>query len=176
MNAVETKTEWETVIGLEIHTELRTQTKLFCGCENNFGAEPNRNVCAVCLGLPGSLPVLNEHAVELAMRIGTALNCTIAPSVMSRKNYFYPDMPKDYQVSQYDLPINLDGSLALPDGSVVGIERAHLEEDTGKNTHVGGGGRIQNADYSLIDYNRAGIPLVEIVSRPDMRSAEQAKA
>ena len=169
-------TEWETVIGLEVHTELKTKTKLFCGCRNEFGEEPNTNTCPVCLGLPGSMPVINETAVEYAMRIGTALGCTIAPSVMSRKNYFYPDMPKDYQTSQYDLPINLDGQLELPDGYVVGIERAHIEEDTGKNTHMGGGGRIHDAEYSLIDYNRSGVPLVEIVSRPDMRNAEQARA
>jgi len=171
-----TTTEWETVIGLEVHAELRTETKMFCGCRNEFGVEPNTNVCPVCLGLPGSLPVLNRQAVELAMRIGTALGCTIARNVFSRKNYFYPDMPKNYQTSQYDLPINADGSLALPSGKVVGIERAHLEEDTGKNTHMGGGGRIHDAEYSLMDYNRAGVPLIEIVSRPDMRSAEEARA
>ena len=167
---------WEMVIGLEVHCELKTQTKLFCGCRNAFGDEPNTNVCPVCLGLPGSLPVLNEQAVELAMRIGEALECTIKPSIFHRKNYFYPDMPKDYQISQYDEPINVDGRLELPDGSVVGIERAHLEEDTGKTTHLGATGRIQGADESLVDYNRAGIPLVEIVSRPDIRSAEQARA
>ncbi len=168
--------DWELVIGLEVHTELKTETKMFCGCRNEFGEEPNTNVCPVCLGLPGSLPVLNANAVEYAMRIGTALECRIESSVFSRKNYFYPDMPKDYQTSQYDLPINLDGRLQLPDGTVVGIERAHLEEDTGKNTHVGGGGRIHDAEYSLVDYNRSGVPLVEIVSRPDMRSSEQARA
>ena len=167
---------WETVIGLEVHCELRTATKLFCSCANSFGDEPNTNVCPVCLGLPGSLPVLNEQAVELAMRIGLALECEVRPSVFHRKNYFYPDMPKDYQVSQYDQPINVDGRLELPDGSVVGIERAHMEEDTGKTTHVGGGGRIHEATRSLVDYNRAGVPLVEIVSRPDLRSAEQARA
>ena len=165
---------FETVIGLEVHCELRTRTKLFCGCPNAFGDEPNTNVCPVCLGLPGSLPVLNREAVELAMRVGEALSCEVRPSIFHRKNYFYPDMPKDYQVSQYDEPINVDGHLELPDGSVVGIERAHMEEDTGKNTHIGGGGRIHGADYSLIDYNRAGVPLVEIVSRPDIRSAAQA--
>ena len=169
-------TTWEMVIGLEVHCELRTATKLFCGCRNAFGDEPNTNVCPVCLGLPGSLPVLNRNAVELAMRIGAALNCRIEPSIFHRKNYFYPDMPKDYQVSQYDEPINVDGFLELPDGTRVGIERAHMEEDTGKTTHVGGGGRIHEADYSLVDYNRAGVPLVEIVSRPDIRNAEQAKA
>ena len=171
-----TTTEWETVIGLEVHCELRTATKLFCGCANRFGAEPNTLVCPVCLGLPGSLPVLNRQAVELAIRIGLALGCEVRPSVFHRKNYFYPDMPKDYQVSQYDEPINVSGHLELPDGSRVGIERAHMEEDTGKITHVGGGGRIHEAAHSLIDYNRAGVPLVEIVSAPDIRSAEQARA
>jgi aspartyl-tRNA(Asn)/glutamyl-tRNA(Gln) amidotransferase subunit B len=166
---------WETVIGLEVHCELATQTKLFCGCPNLFGDEPNTNVCPVCLGLPGSLPVLNEKAVELAVRLGQALHCRVERSVFARKNYFYPDMPKDYQISQYDLPTNVDGYLDLPSGKRVGIERAHIEEDTGKNTHVGGGGRIHGAEYSLIDYNRAGIPLVEIVSRPDLRSAEEAQ-
>ena len=170
-------TEWETVIGLEVHCELRTATKLFCGCRNAFGDEPNTNVCPVCLGLPGSLPVLNRGAVELAMRIGLALDCEVRRSIFHRKNYFYPDMPKDYQVTQYDEPINVNGSLELPNGKRVGIERAHLEEDTGKTSHRGGvGGRIHDAAFSLVDYNRAGVPLVEIVSRPDLRSAEDAKA
>ncbi|MDQ3145866.1 MAG: Asp-tRNA(Asn)/Glu-tRNA(Gln) amidotransferase subunit GatB [Actinomycetota bacterium] len=176
MTATEVDAGWETVIGLEVHCELATATKLFCGCRNAFGDEPNTNTCPVCLGLPGSLPVLNRAAVELAMRLGLALGCTVQPSIFHRKNYFYPDMPKDYQVSQYDLPINTDGRLVLPDGTVAGIERAHLEEDTGKSTHVGGGGRIHEADHSLIDYNRAGVPLVEIVGRPDLGSAEAAKA
>jgi aspartyl-tRNA(Asn)/glutamyl-tRNA(Gln) amidotransferase subunit B len=167
--------EFEIVVGLEVHCELKTKTKLFCGCRNAFGELPNTNVCPVCLGLPGSLPVLNRQAVELAMRIGGALGCRIEPSIFHRKNYFYPDMPKDYQTSQYDEPINIDGHLDLPDGSVVGIERAHMEEDTGKTTHVGGGGRIHEAEYSLVDYNRAGVPLVEIVSRPDIHSSEQAR-
>jgi aspartyl-tRNA(Asn)/glutamyl-tRNA(Gln) amidotransferase subunit B len=170
------KDGWEMVIGLEVHCELATRTKIFCGCRNEFGAEPNTNICPVCLGLPGSLPVLNEQAVELAMRLGTALGCSVEPSIFHRKNYFYPDMPKDYQVSQYDQPINVDGRIELADGTVVGIERAHLEEDTGKSTHVGGGGRISEAERSLIDYNRAGVPLVEIVSRPDIRTSEHAKA
>jgi aspartyl-tRNA(Asn)/glutamyl-tRNA(Gln) amidotransferase subunit B len=164
------------VIGLEVHCELATRTKLFCGCPNVFGDEPNTNVCPVCLGLPGSLPVLNRQAVELAMRIGSALQCEIRPSTFHRKNYFYPDMPKDFQISQYDAPINTGGRLELPDGSLVGIERAHLEEDTGKTTHVGGTGRIGAADYALVDYNRAGVPLVEIVSKPDITSAAQARA
>jgi aspartyl-tRNA(Asn)/glutamyl-tRNA(Gln) amidotransferase subunit B len=167
---------WEMVIGLEVHTELRTATKLFCGCRNAFGEEPNTNVCPVCLGLPGSLPVLNRQAVEYAMRMGTALHCTIQASRFHRKNYFYPDMPKDYQISQYDIPINADGWLELPSGRRAGIVRAHLEEDTGKTTHIGGGGRIHEADHSLVDYNRAGVPLVEIVGAPDLRSAEEARA
>ncbi len=167
---------YEIVVGLEVHGELSTSSKLFCSCRNEFGSVPNSNVCPVCLGLPGSLPVLNRRAVELAMRVGTALGCEIRPSVFHRKNYFYPDMPKDYQISQYDEPINVNGSLELPDGSVVGIERAHMEEDTGKSSHLGGSGRIHGASHSLVDYNRAGVPLVEIVSRPDIRSAEQARA
>ncbi len=173
---VESPAPWETIVGLEVHCELRTQTKLFCGCRNAFGDEPNTNVCPVCLGLPGSLPVLNRRAVELAMSIGEALHCEIRPSLFHRKNYFYPDMPKDYQVSQYDEPINVDGWLELPDGTRIGIVRAHMEEDTGKTTHVGGGGgRIHDAAYSLVDYNRAGVPLVEIVSHPELRSGEQAR-
>lgn len=167
--------DWETVIGLEVHTELKTTTKMFCGCANAFGSEPNTNICPVCLGLPGSLPVLNERAVDLAMAIGIALHCTIAPSTFHRKNYFYPDMPKDFQISQYDLPINSRGYLDLPDGTRVSIERAHLEEDTGKSTHLGGSGRLHGADRSLVDYNRSGVPLVEIVSGPDIRSSAQAK-
>ncbi|HUI04346.1 MAG TPA: Asp-tRNA(Asn)/Glu-tRNA(Gln) amidotransferase subunit GatB [Acidimicrobiales bacterium] len=166
---------WEPVIGLEVHCELKTDTKLFCGCRNLFGGEPNTHVCPVCLGLPGSLPVLNAKAVEYAMRIGMALHCEVRPSLFHRKNYFYPDMPKDYQVSQYDEPINVGGWLELPDGSRIGIVRAHLEEDTGKTSHVGGGGRIHDAGHSVVDYNRAGVPLVEIVSEPDIRSSEQAR-
>ena len=166
---------WETVIGLEVHCELRTETKLFCCCPNAFGDEPNTNVCPVCLGLPGSLPVLNRQAVDYAIRIGLALNCQVQPSLFHRKNYFYPDMPKDYQISQYDVPINIDGWLPLPSGVTVGIIRAHIEEDTGKTTHIGGGGRIHEAAHSLVDYNRAGVPLVEIVSAPDIRSADQAR-
>jgi aspartyl-tRNA(Asn)/glutamyl-tRNA(Gln) amidotransferase subunit B len=169
------RADWEAVIGLEVHCELNTKTKLFCGCRNAFGEEPNTNICPVCLGLPGSLPVLNVRAVEYAMRIGMALNCEVRPSIFHRKNYFYPDMPKDYQVSQYDAPINVGGWLELPDGSRVGIERAHMEEDTGKTSHIGGGGRIHDADYALVDYNRAGVPLVEIVSAPDIRSSAQAR-
>jgi aspartyl-tRNA(Asn)/glutamyl-tRNA(Gln) amidotransferase subunit B len=166
---------WEVVVGLEVHCELQTDTKLFCGCPNRFGAEPNTNICPVCLGLPGSLPVLNRRAVEYAMRIGQALHSTVQPSLFHRKNYFYPDMPKDYQISQYDIPINIGGRLDLPDGSRVGITRAHMEEDTGKTSHVGETGRIHGASHSLVDYNRAGVPLVEIVSEPDIRSAGQAQ-
>ena len=137
---------WETVIGLEVHAELATATKLFCGCPNAFGDEPNTNVCPVCLGLPGSLPVLNGG--RSSSPSGSARPCTATswPSIFARKNYFYPDMPKDYQISQYDQPINVDGWLELPSGQRVGIERAHIEEDTGKNTHVGESGRIHDAD------------------------------
>ena len=149
---------------------------MFCGCANVFGAEPNTKVCPVCLGLPGSLPVLNVRAVELAMAIGMALHSTISPSTFHRKNYFYPDMPKDFQISQYDLPINVGGYVDLPDGSRVRIERAHLEEDTGKSTHLAASGRIHGAERSLVDYNRSGVPLVEIVSGPDIRSSAQARA
>jgi aspartyl-tRNA(Asn)/glutamyl-tRNA(Gln) amidotransferase subunit B len=168
--------DWQLVVGLEVHVELATVTKLFSASPNRFGDEPNTNIDPVTLGLPGALPVLNRQAVELAMRIGLALNCTIQPCVFHRKNYFYPDMPKAYQISQYDQPLNIDGFLALPDGTRIGIERAHLEEDTGKSTHFGGsGGRIHGSDYSLIDFNRAGVPLVEIVSRPDIETVEQAR-
>ena len=166
---------WELVVGLEVHVEMSTATKLFCGCVNRFGDEPNTNVCPVCLGLPGSLPVANTAAVTFAMRLGRALDCEVRGATFARKNYFYPDMPKDYQISQYDQPTNVDGRLELPDGHVVGIERAHIEEDTGKTTHIGGGGRIHDADYALVDYNRAGVPLVEIVSRPEIRTVEQAR-
>ena len=167
---------WEIVIGLEVHAELATATKLFSSAQNVFGGEPNTNIDPVSLGLPGSLPVLNQKAVELAIRVGLALNCRVQRSVFARKNYFYPDMPKAYQISQFDLPINEGGWLELPDGQRIGIERAHLEEDTGKSSHVGGGGRIHEADYSLVDYNRAGVPLIEIVGAPDLRSAEEARS
>ncbi|MGH8973562.1 MAG: Asp-tRNA(Asn)/Glu-tRNA(Gln) amidotransferase subunit GatB, partial [Acidimicrobiia bacterium] len=150
--------------------------KMFCSCPNGFGAEPNTSVCPVCLGLPGALPVLNEAAVEFALRVGEALHCRVPEtSIFHRKNYFYPDMPKNFQISQYDEPICVDGFLEI-DGEAVGIERAHLEEDTGKTVHIGAGGRIHEADHSLVDYNRAGVPLMEIVSRPDIRSPEQARA
>ena len=167
---------WETIIGLEVHAELATATKLFSDAPNRFGGEPNTYVDPVSLGLPGSLPVLNEQAVELAIRVGLSLHCRVQRSVFARKNYFYPDMPKDFQISQYDLPINEEGWMELADGRRVGIERAHLEEDTGKSTHVGGGGRIHEAGHSLVDYNRAGVPLIEIVGAPDLRSAEDARA
>ncbi len=168
--------DWQLVVGLEVHVELATETKLFSASPNRFGDEPNTNIDPVTLGLPGALPVLNERAVELAMRIGLALNCTVQPCTFHRKNYFYPDMPKAYQISQYDQPLNVDGYLKLPGGTHVGIERAHMEEDAGKSTHVGGsGGRVHGATSSLIDLNRAGVPLVEIVSRPDIRSAEEAR-
>ena len=168
--------DWELVVGLEVHCELATATKLFCGCRNAFGDEPNMNICPTCLGLPGSLPVLNEYAVELAMRIGAALHCDIRPSEFARKNYFYPDQAKDYQISQYDKPLNTGGWLELPDGFRVGVTRAHMEEDTGKLTHVGASGRINAADHALVDYNRSGVPLVEIVSEPDIRTVAHARA
>jgi aspartyl-tRNA(Asn)/glutamyl-tRNA(Gln) amidotransferase subunit B len=171
---------YDPVIGLETHVELGTVTKMFCGCPTRFGAEPNTQVCPVCLGLPGSLPVASRAAIEYAMKIGLALNCSIAEYCrFARKNYFYPDMPKDFQISQYDEPLCTNGWLDItldepPPGEAGGprqirveIERVHLEEDTGKSLHVGGStGRIHGADYSLVDYNRAGIPLVEIVTKP----------
>ena len=166
---------WELVCGLEVHAELATVTKMFSGAPNSFGDDPNTNVDPVTLGLPGTLPVVNQKAVELATRFGCAVGAEVRRSVFARKNYFYPDMPKNFQISQYDLPIVVGGELELPGGHVVGIERAHLEEDTGKSTHVGGAGRISGAAYSLVDYNRAGVPLLEIVSRPHVRSAEQAR-
>jgi aspartyl-tRNA(Asn)/glutamyl-tRNA(Gln) amidotransferase subunit B len=173
-------TEYETVIGLECHVELSTQTKMFCGCRNEFGAEPNTLVCPVCLGHPGTLPVANRQAVDYTMKIALALGAEVAPrSLFHRKNYFYPDMPKNYQISQYDLPIGVGGHLQVEvDGDLrrVGITRVHLEEDTGKTVHVGETGRISEAEYALEDFNRAGVPLVEVVSEPDIRSAEEAVA
>src|SRR6476659_688375 len=171
---------FDPVMGLEVHVELNTATKMFCGCPTEFGAEPNTQTCPVCLGLPGALPVVNETAVESAIRIGLALNCEIAQWCrFARKNYFYPDMPKNFQTSQYDEPIAFDGYLdvELEDGSTyrVEIERAHMEEDTGKSLHVGGAtGRIHGAEYSLVDYNRAGIPLIEIVTKPLTGAGERA--
>ncbi|HEV7472127.1 MAG: aspartyl-tRNA(Asn)/glutamyl-tRNA(Gln) amidotransferase subunit [Pseudonocardiales bacterium] len=177
---------FDPTLGLEVHVELSTNTKMFCGCPTEFGAEPNTQVCPTCLGMPGSLPVVNRSAVESAIRIGLALNCSIAPwGRFARKNYFYPDMPKNFQTSQYDEPIAVDGYLdvELDDGTVVRveIERAHMEEDTGKSLHVGGAtGRIHGAEYSLLDYNRAGVPLIEIVTKmiPDTgaRAPEVARA
>ncbi|WFE38805.1 Asp-tRNA(Asn)/Glu-tRNA(Gln) amidotransferase subunit GatB [Micromonospora sp. WMMD998] len=162
---------YEPVIGLETHVELGTNTKMWCGCPTDFGGEPNTRVCPVCLGLPGSLPVANKAAIEATIRIGLALNCSIAQWCrFARKNYFYPDMPKNFQISQYDEPLCFDGYLDVEvNGELVriGIERVHLEEDTGKTLHVGGAtGRIHGATESLVDYNRAGIPLVEIVTKP----------
>jgi aspartyl-tRNA(Asn)/glutamyl-tRNA(Gln) amidotransferase subunit B len=167
---------YDPALGLEVHVELNTATKMFCGCPALFGGAPNSHVCPTCLGLPGAMPVVNGKAVESAIRIGLALNCRIAEWCrFARKNYFYPDMPKNFQTSQYDEPIAFDGWMDVPvpteDGGIetfrVEIERAHMEEDTGKSTHMGGAtGRIHGADYSLVDYNRAGIPLIEIVTKP----------
>jgi aspartyl-tRNA(Asn)/glutamyl-tRNA(Gln) amidotransferase subunit B len=171
---------WEPVIGIEVHVELRTQSKMFCGCPVLFGAEPNTAVCPVCLGLPGALPVTNRIAIEWLEMIGLALNCRITPwSAFHRKNYFYADLPKNYQVSQYDAPVCIDGWLDVSlEGEAfrVGIERAHMEEDTGKSLHLGEGGRIHSATSTMLDFNRSGVPLVEIVSRPDLRSPAQARA
>ncbi len=169
--------DWEPVIGLEIHVQLNTATKMFCACENRFGAEPNTLTCPLCLGHPGVLPVINQAAVEKAIQIGLALECEIAPvSQFHRKNYFYPDSPKAYQITQYDQPICGRGQLVVDDGRI-GITRAHLEEDAAKLVHAGGsGGRIAGSDFSLVDFNRCGTPLVEIVTEPDIRSPEQAVA
>jgi aspartyl-tRNA(Asn)/glutamyl-tRNA(Gln) amidotransferase subunit B len=171
---------WEAVIGIETHVELLTRSKMFCGCPTTFGEEPNTSVCPVCLGLPGALPVPNEQAIEWTIALGLALDCAIAPhSVFHRKNYFYADLPKNYQISQFDLPLCADGHLDVDAGSGVtriGITRVHLEEDTGKSTHMGGSGRIHDATGALIDFNRSGIPLMEVVSEPDLRSPEEARA
>lgn len=168
---------WEIVIGLEIHVELLTDSKVFCGCATDFGGEPNTRVCPICLGLPGSLPVLNAKALEYAVKTGLALGCEIAPfSKFDRKNYFYPDLPKAYQISQYDLPICRRGHLDIEvngEKRRIGITRVHLEEETGKSLHAGTS--IVDSPYTLLDYNRAGIPLVEIVSEPDVRSPEEAR-
>ena len=183
MDYDEAVAKFDPVMGLEVHVELHTATKMFCGCPTAFGAEPNSQVCPVCLGLPGALPVVNEKAVESAIRIGLALNCEIAEWCrFARKNYFYPDMPKNFQTSQYDEPIAYNGHLDVeidgadgPEVFRIEIERAHMEEDTGKSLHVGGStGRIHGAEYSLVDYNRAGIPLIEIVTKPIVGAGERA--
>ncbi len=171
---------WEPVIGIEVHVELATQSKMFCGCAVSFGEAPNTNVCPTCLALPGALPVTNGKAIEWIIKIGLALHCEISEwSVFHRKNYFYADLPKNYQISQYDVPVCHDGWLDIDvDGETarIGIERAHQEEDTGKSLHMGEGGRIHAATETLLDFNRAGVPLVEVVSKPDIRSAAQARA
>ena len=175
-------TAWETVIGLEVHVELHTETKLFCSCPNKFGEEPNTLVCPVCLGMPGTLPSLNRKAVELHLRAARSLGCKIQTfSKFDRKNYFYPDIPKNFQTSQFDLPLAYKGWLELSPGRVIGITRIHLEEDTGKSTHLALGrgdaleaSRLGRSDRTHLDYNRAGVPLLEIVSEPDMRLAEEA--
>jgi aspartyl-tRNA(Asn)/glutamyl-tRNA(Gln) amidotransferase subunit B len=171
---------WEPVIGIETHVELSTASKMFCGCAVDFTAAPNTVVCPVCLGLPGALPVPNRKAIEGILAIGVALSCQVSPrSVFHRKNYFYADLPKNYQISQFDVPVCREGHLDITvDGETrrVGIERAHMEEDTGKSTHVGDGGRIHSASATLLDFNRSGVPLVEIVSKPDIHSAAEARA
>jgi len=175
-----TATQWEPVVGLEIHVQLKTRTKMFCRCAAGFGGSENTQTCPVCLGHPGALPVPNRTAIEWTIRLGLALGCEIAPrAVFARKNYFYPDLPKGYQISQYDLPSCVNGRVSVPsvDGDrEISIVRAHLEEDAAKTTHVGGRtGRIGGADYSLVDFNRGGTPLVEIVTGPDIHSAEEAR-
>lgn len=175
----EALTRYEPVLGIETHIELGTKSKMFCGCPTEFGAPPNTQVCPVCLGLPGALPVTNQAAIEGIIKIGLALNCSIVEWCrFARKNYFYPDMPKNFQISQYDEPLCVDGHLDVEvDGETyrIEIERVHMEEDTGKSLHVGGAtGRIQGADYSLVDYNRAGIPLVEIVTKPIVATGDKA--
>jgi len=167
--------DFETVIGLEVHVEMATASKLFCGCPTKFGAPPNTHVCPVCLGLPGVLPVLNRQALEWAIMTGLALECTIAPRFkFDRKHYYYPDLPKNFQISQYDIPFALAGHLDLPSGRVVGITRVHLEEDAGKLIHEGTAGQIGGGTAALVDYNRTGIPLMEIVSEPDIRTPAEA--
>jgi aspartyl-tRNA(Asn)/glutamyl-tRNA(Gln) amidotransferase subunit B len=171
---------WEPVIGLEVHVHLKTRTKMFCRCPVGFGAPENTRTCPVCLAFPGALPVVNRAAVEWTVKLGLALGCEIAEhAVFSRKNYFYFDNPKGYQISQYDLPLCTDGKVLVPAAEgdhAVGIVRAHLEEDAAKTVHVGGRtGRIRGADYSLVDFNRGGTPLVEIVTAPDIHSADEAK-
>jgi aspartyl-tRNA(Asn)/glutamyl-tRNA(Gln) amidotransferase subunit B len=171
--------DWEPVIGLEIHVQLKTRTKMFCRCANAFGAPPNTQTCPVCLAFPGALPVPNRRAIEETIRLGLALGCRVAErAVFHRKNYFYPDLPKAYQISQYDEPLCADGRLAVPleDGDVtIGIVRAHLEEDAAKSMHVAASGRIHGATATLVDFNRGGTPLVEIVTAPDLHDADTAK-
>jgi aspartyl-tRNA(Asn)/glutamyl-tRNA(Gln) amidotransferase subunit B len=167
---------WEPVIGLEIHVQLSTRTKMFCGCELSFGDPPNTHTCPVCLGHPGTLPTLNAEAVHFGLMIALALGCNVAPrSIFHRKNYFYPDLPKGYQISQYDIPLAAAGTLQVPDGPTVRIHRAHLEEDAAKLIHLGESGRIHRAGASVVDFNRGGTPLVEIVTEPDLRSAADAR-
>src|SRR5579864_7683864 len=174
------RTKYEAVIGVECHVELKTRSKMFCACANEFGGEPNTKVCPVCLALPGALPVANAEAIRHMIRAGLAFGASIpAFSKFDRKNYFYPDMPKDYQISQYDMPLTLGGTVPywLEDGTLkeCKLTRIHLEEDTGKSLHGGGGdGRIAGSAFSLIDFNRAGVPLMECVSEPDLRSAQEA--
>jgi len=169
-------TEFEPVIGLEIHVQLQTRTKMFCGCALSFGDEPNTLTCPVCLGHPGTLPTLNAQAVHFGLMIALAFECEVAPrSIFHRKNYFYPDLPKGYQISQYDLPLATSGRLAVPGGPSVRIHRAHLEEDAAKLIHQGESGRIHGAGSSIVDFNRGGTPLVEIVTEPDLRSAADAR-
>src|SRR3954452_25136936 len=174
-----TAAAWEPVIGLEVHVQLKTRTKMFCRCTNGFGGAPNTQTCPVCLAFPGALPVRNRAAIEDTIKLGLALNCSIAPrAVFHRKNYFYPDNPKAYQISQYDEPLCANGRLAVPteDGDVViRIHRAHLEEDAAKNVHVAASGRIHGATATLVDFNRGGTPLLEIVTEPDIHSSEHAK-
>ncbi len=171
--------KWEPVIGLEIHVQLKTETKMFCRCRNGLGGEPNSQTCPVCLAFPGALPVPNRRAIEETIKLGLALDCEIAErAVFHRKNYFYPDNPKAYQISQYDEPLCANGKLVVPtaDGDVtIGIHRAHLEEDAAKNVHVAASGRIHGATATLVDFNRCGTPLVEIVTEPDLHDAETAK-
>jgi len=174
--------EYEAVIGVECHVELKTVTKMFCGCPNEFGGEPNTKICPVCLGMPGALPVPNEKAIEHVLTAGAAFGAKIPPfSKFDRKNYFYPDMPKDYQISQYDMPLTVGGSVKywMDDGTLkeCRLTRIHLEEDTGKSTHAGSGdGRIAGSSYSLLDFNRAGVPLMECVSEPELHSPQEATA